>query len=270
MRGFPGDPEPLVGSFLKPRFLLLRVLSVFIVQPHHTYAKNLACLAKMQGPSVGRPHLQGSHGPKYHSLARHYLKRKSSPLETSVPSHKCWHLQCELSMALCFTPLFDKNKTPLPILKQRKKHITLLSQKDKIVFFSCNKRKKKKRLEEGNHPGQCQSQLLLSQDSAPSTEVLLPQKTKKSYMLKHHGKNGFFNSEDLQQFHDHSNVYLSGFQRNKFHACNERSQPCNHRNLMQKSLSPTPGGPDQAFPIHPPITIRSLFYSSQNLLKHNS
>lgn len=171
MIGFPGDSVPLVGSFLRPRFLLLRALSVFLVQPHHTYAKNLACLTTKQGPSVARPYLLWSRDPKY---GQALSEKKSSPLENSVPSYnKCWLLRCALSMALCFIPLFDKNKTPLPILKQRKKRVTLLSQKYKTVFFSWNKRERKKRLEEGNHPGQCQSQLLFSPDTSTEDKEIV-------------------------------------------------------------------------------------------------
>lgn len=126
------DSVPLTGSFLRPKFLLLRALGVFIVQPRHTCAKTLACLVKKPGPSVGRPHLLGSQNPKYHSRTGHC--QKSSPSENSIPSYnKCWRLQRELRMALCFIPLFDKNKTLLRTLQQRKKRITLFRQNNKIV-----------------------------------------------------------------------------------------------------------------------------------------
>lgn len=117
------DSVPVGGSFLRPKFLLLRALGVLTVQPHHAYTKTLAYVVKKQGPSVGGPHLLGSQDPKYHSRTRQC--QKSSPLENSIPSYnKCWRLQHELRMALCFILLVDKNKTPLWTLQQRKKRIT--------------------------------------------------------------------------------------------------------------------------------------------------
>lgn len=46
------DSVPQTGSFLRPKFLLLRALGVFIVQPRHTCAKTLACLVKKPGQGL--------------------------------------------------------------------------------------------------------------------------------------------------------------------------------------------------------------------------
>lgn len=69
----------------------------------------LACLAKKQGPLVGRPHLLGGHDPRDHSMMRHYLKEQLSFRKLSIIYKKSWHLQYYLSTA-SFIPLFDKNE----------------------------------------------------------------------------------------------------------------------------------------------------------------
>lgn len=129
-------------------------------------------------------------------------------------------------MALRFILLFDKNKTPLPILKQRKKRITLLSQKYKSqYFFPVIKEREKKGWRKATIQG--------SARASCSFHKTLPQKTKKSHILKHHGESGFFYSEDLEQFQDHSQVYLSGFERSKFRS----SQPCNQKPHVEKPFA---------------------------------
>ena len=69
----------------------------------------LACLAKKQGPLVGRPHLLGGHDSRDHSMTRHYLKKQLSFRKLSIIYKKSWHLQCYLNTA-SFIPLFDKNE----------------------------------------------------------------------------------------------------------------------------------------------------------------
>ena len=131
MGAVPWDSVPLVGSFLRPNFYCQRH-SVFSLSNLVTFVpKLLPVLSKSKGLQwvdltsweVRTQNIIVGPG----TVRRVLLQKTQYHLITnagvcSVSSE--WH---------CFIPLFDKNKTPLQTLQQRKKRITLLRQKNKIV-----------------------------------------------------------------------------------------------------------------------------------------